>query len=102
MKRHPGFTYVFQSNERAAQSHEEHQDGNHAQRDRGWVAALRRFAGLPAFIAISASVAAGRRLFPSAASANIDDDQLGILRSHCPGHDFLPSLLVFPACSCAL
>src|SRR5260370_15646043 len=93
MKRHPGLTGVLQSNERVAQSHEEHEDGNHAQRDSGWVAALRRFAGLPAFIAISATVAARGRLFSSASATNIDDNQLSILRSHDPAPELLPSLV---------
>ena len=99
MQRHPGFAFALQNDKRAAESQEENQDGNHAQRDRRRIAALRRFAGPPAFIAISATAAARRRFFPSASSANVDDDQLRILGSHCPGNAPLSSLLALPACS---
>src|SRR5260370_32779138 len=95
MQRHPGLAYVLQNDKRAAESQEEHQNGNHAQHDRRRITALRWLAGPPALIAISATVTARRRLFPSASSTNIDDDQLRILRSHCPENAPLPSLLMF-------
>src|SRR5258708_40184456 len=100
MQRHSGLTYVLQNDKRAAESQEEHQNGNHAQHDRRRITALRWLAGPPVLIAISPTVTARRGLFPSASSANVDYDQLRILRSHCPENAPLPSLLVFPVYPC--
>src|SRR6266436_5325122 len=93
IQRRPGLAYVLQDQERHAQAQEEHQDGNHAQRDGRRIAALRRFAAPPASITISATVAARGRLFSSASATNIDDNQLSILRSHDPSPELLPSLV---------
>ena len=93
MQRRPGLAYVLQDEERNAKAQEEHQDGNHAQRDGRGIAALRWFARPPAPIAVAATVAARRGFFPSASPTNVDDDQFGILRSHCLGSKLLPNLV---------
>ena len=84
MQWHPGLACVLQDEEGAAEPQEEHQDGTHAQQDGRRIAALPWLAGPPALVTISVTVAARRRFLPSASPTNIDDDQLGILRSHCP------------------
>src|ERR1700737_4111013 len=85
---HPCFAYAFQCDERDAQPQEKRQDGNHAQDNRRRITALRRLAGPPALVAISASVAAGGRLFPAASAANVRDDEVDILGGRSPWHRF--------------
>src|ERR1700738_3884190 len=85
---HPCFAYAFQCDERDAQPQEKPQEGNHAQDNRRRIAALRRLAGPPALVAISASVATRRRLFPATSSANVRDDEVDILGGRSPWHGF--------------
>jgi hypothetical protein len=96
MRGYPCFAGVLEHEKDGARHQEKHENRNHPERDGRRIAALRRFARAPAFVAVSPATATRGRLYSSTSAANVNDDDLSVLAGRCPGHEFPSKLTSLP------